>query len=162
MSIQALNWAFNQDVRPSAAKFVLVCLANRVSSEGHCWTSQKRLARDTSQSDRSVREHLSTLEELGLLTRTQRRRKDGTRASDGFDLNWQEDKWKVSPVDATAGKSRRTNRKISPGMNLTTNHQELSRARATRHRPKTGPRTLVLSGANTKTNSAASKFGTCG
>lgn len=114
MSIQALNWAFNQDVRPSAAKFVLVCLANRVNSEGHCWTSQKRLARDTSQSDRSVREHLSTLEELDLLTRTQRRRKDGTRASDGFDLNWQEDKWKVSPVYATAGKSRRTKRQDSP------------------------------------------------
>jgi len=115
VSIQALNWAFDRDVRPSGAKFILVCLANRVDSEGHCWTSQKRLAVDTNQSDRSVRQHLSRLEEIGLIRRSQRRRKDGTRAADAFDLNWHEDRWKHSPVeDEPTGISRRTNRKISP------------------------------------------------
>ena len=129
VSIQALNWAFDRDVRPSGAKFVLVCLANRVDSEGHCWTSQKRLAVDTNQSERSVRQHLSRLEKLGLIMRSRRRRKDGTRAADGFDLNWHEapvgDKptgksrqtnRQISPVveDEPTGKSRRTNRKISP------------------------------------------------
>ena len=76
MSFQGLNWAFKQDVKPSPAKFVLVALANYADENGHCYPSQKRLAEDACQSERSVRAHLASLEKQGLIRRSKRRRKE--------------------------------------------------------------------------------------
>ncbi len=60
MSITALNWAFSAKVKPSNAKFILVALSNYADEAGYCYPSQARLARDTGQSERSVRRHLAS------------------------------------------------------------------------------------------------------
>lgn len=82
MSVEAMSWAFRQPVEPCAAKFILVALGNFADEAGYCFPSQKRLAADTSQSERSVRQHLAALEQAGWIKR-EKRRQDGTNASDG-------------------------------------------------------------------------------
>ena len=62
MSHQAVTWAYEQDVTPSGAKFVLVTIANYASGEGYCYPGQGKLAKDTGLSERSVRAHLDRLE----------------------------------------------------------------------------------------------------
>ena len=92
MSITALNWAFSAKVKSSNAKFILVALSNYADEDGYCYPSQARLARDTGQSERSVRRHLAQLEADQWITRSERRRKNGSRTSDAFNLNWAERK----------------------------------------------------------------------
>lgn len=87
MSVWATKWAYEQDVTPCGAKFVLVALADFADAEGHCYPSQKRLAKMTGQSERSVRDHVLMLEEQGFLRRVKRTKADGTRATDEFFLN---------------------------------------------------------------------------
>lgn len=84
MSNRALTWAFDQDIQPSGAKFVLVALADHANEAGYCYPSQARLAFDTGQTDRAVRTHLATLEERGILVRERRNDEHGHRKSDGF------------------------------------------------------------------------------
>lgn len=119
MSIQALNWAYARAVTPSAAKFILVTLANYADEVGCCYPSQRRLAIGTGQSERSVRAHMATLEKQGWITRAPRRRNNGSRTSDTFHLNRQSDKRQISPVAAqTGGKSRQNHRRNLPPLNL--------------------------------------------
>ena len=88
MSVEAVAWAFAQEVTPAGRKFVLVALANHADAEGRCFPSQKRLAFMTGQSIRAVRDHLAALEEAGLITRVETRREsDGGRTSDTIFLN---------------------------------------------------------------------------
>lgn len=82
MSIQAVAWAIDQKTGSAAGKVVLLCLANYADEEGKCWPSQETIAAETELSERSVREWLQKLEEVGLLSREKRRRDDGYRASD--------------------------------------------------------------------------------
>lgn len=84
MSHQAVTWAYEQDVQPTGAKFVLVTLANYANADGYCYPSQITLARDTGQSERAVRNHLDALEASGYLLRERRHAKSGHRKSDGF------------------------------------------------------------------------------
>jgi DNA-binding transcriptional MocR family regulator len=84
MSIQAMTWAYEQDLSPTY-KFVLVTLANYATShEAHCtcFPGQKTLARDTGMDERTVRRALKFLEDMGFIDRMRRCRKDGTRTSD--------------------------------------------------------------------------------
>ena len=111
MSITALNWAFSAKVESSNAKFILVALSNFADEDGYCYPSQARLARDTGQSERSVRRHLAQLEADQWITRSERRRKNGSRTSDAFTLNWAERKRPIWPVvTATSGQSDQSNR----------------------------------------------------
>lgn len=101
MSVDAISWAKAQPVKPSAAKFVLVMLADYADEHGYCYPGQKRLAQDTSQSERSVRDHLAALERDGWIRRERRRRPDGTNASDGFVLCFDR-----QPANFSAGTER--------------------------------------------------------
>ncbi len=115
MSITALNWAFSAKVESSNAKFILVALSNYADEDGYCYPSQARLARDTGQSERSVRRHLAQLEADEWITRSERRRKNGSRTSDAFNLNWVEHKRPICPVvTEPTGQSGRDNRPICP------------------------------------------------
>jgi DNA-binding transcriptional ArsR family regulator len=87
VSFQAVTWAMSLDIKPAGKKFTLVALAAYADGEGTCFPGQKRLASDTSQSDRAVRTHLASLEEDGLLKRSHRQRQDGSRTSDQYTLN---------------------------------------------------------------------------
>lgn len=79
-----MTWAYEQDVKPAAAKFVLVTLANNANGEGYCWPGQQRLARLTGMSERALRDNIIALEEAGLIRRERRHRKSGSRSSDGY------------------------------------------------------------------------------
>ena len=85
MSVQAMTWAWEQNLDPSD-KLVLLALANRSNHEtGVCYPGQKLIAQECSMSDRSVRRHLKNLEALGLIERRPRMRKEGRgRTSDEY------------------------------------------------------------------------------
>ena len=101
MAIEWMTYALEQDIQTSA-KFVLVALANRANQDGECWPSQKDLAKQTSMTDRSVRNALTKLEELGYITREHRTRKDGTWSSDRYTIHR-----KIVPAENTSvGKKR--------------------------------------------------------
>lgn len=70
MSIEAMNWALSQQTgeRSSAAKSVLLILANRANHEGTCFPGIKGIAEQTSLSERSVIRQVKKLTELGLLS----------------------------------------------------------------------------------------------
>lgn len=87
MSVYAIVWAYEQDVSNSGAKFTLVTAAQYCNDQGICWVKQETLAEDMSMDRRSVMRHLDKLEnDYKLIERKERRRKDGTRASDLIQL----------------------------------------------------------------------------
>ena len=86
MSVHALSAAFAARGLSPSEKLVLLSLANYADEDGRCWPSQRRMAAETSLSDRTVRSVLSALEEKGLIRREERQREDGSRASDVITL----------------------------------------------------------------------------
>lgn len=67
MSINAISWAMNQDVFPSTAKFVLVCLCDNVGMDETVFPSLETLCKKTSQDRKTVIGCLDRLCSLGLL-----------------------------------------------------------------------------------------------
>ena len=102
MSIQAVGWALAQEIASSSAKFVLVAIANYADKDGRCWPSQKAVAFDTSLTDRSIRKAIAVLEDLGFIKRVERRRPDGSRASDVIQIV-AFDTGKLQPEDFSGG-----------------------------------------------------------
>ncbi len=78
MSIQAMQWAFEQDVGNSSAKFLLVCLADNVGNEGVCFPSIDLLCKKTNQDRKTIISNLDLLEELCLIQDT------GNRVGNGI------------------------------------------------------------------------------
>lgn len=64
------------------ARLVLWTLADMARDDGRAWPSQQHLADATGLSARTIRTALGELERVGWLWREQRRRRDGSRASD--------------------------------------------------------------------------------
>jgi len=77
MSARAITWAWEQTTTSSGQRLVLIALADRADDEGHCWPSAAWLARKCGLNERSVRRHLVTLEDQGLLQRERRHRANG-------------------------------------------------------------------------------------
>lgn len=69
MSHAATNWAIKQRGLKPATKIVLFYLADRHNPDYGCFPSQKTLAEDAEMSERSVRDHLDILEQMGLIQR---------------------------------------------------------------------------------------------
>jgi hypothetical protein len=86
MSIQAVAWAISQRVGSPTGKALLICLANYANEKGECWPSQTTIAREAELGERATRDWLQKLEVQGLITRTRRNRRDGSRTSDLFQL----------------------------------------------------------------------------
>jgi len=82
MSIRALAWAKSIRTGSPTTKAVLVAVADYADEDGVSWPSQQRLADDTELSLHSVMRALDKLEDLGLVKRERRHRKDGSRTSD--------------------------------------------------------------------------------
>lgn len=70
MSIEAMVWVFDQDIKPSTAKFVLLALADNCREEGIVWPSLSEICRKTSMNIKTVIANLDILEELGVLVDT--------------------------------------------------------------------------------------------
>lgn len=74
MSIEALNWAFRQEVKNSTAKFVLVAMANRANPNARgqvvAFTSLAYLAAVTAQDRKTVVSNLAKLRDWKLIEDT--------------------------------------------------------------------------------------------
>lgn len=68
MSIEAMQWAFNQDIKPSSVKFVLVSLGDNAQHDGLAWPSIAALCAKTGQDRKTVISALNRLEEGGFLS----------------------------------------------------------------------------------------------
>ncbi len=82
MSYSAMALARPIKTGSPTAKAVLLAIANYADEEGICWPSQEQLAEDTELSRHSIMRAIDALEEMGLLSRERRHRKDGCRSSD--------------------------------------------------------------------------------
>jgi hypothetical protein len=91
MSIEAVNWAFTQNIEPSTRKFILVAIAKYADDHGYCWPSQAALAKDVGCGVISVRRHLAQLEKDRFIKREARGRENGGRTSDGYTLPVEQD-----------------------------------------------------------------------
>ena len=87
MSHRASAWAWDTDLKGDPmVKFVLVALADQADDYGYCWPSQKTIAKKVCQGERTVRRHIATLRDLGLLTVIRRSSTRGRR-SNGYQLH---------------------------------------------------------------------------
>jgi hypothetical protein len=86
MSLDALSWAFNLDLPNSGVKLTLLALANFSDENGEAYPSQKAISVKTCLSERAIRRHLLTLEDLGIISRISRKRANGSYTSDRFKL----------------------------------------------------------------------------
>lgn len=77
-----MAWARGIKTGSATVKSVLLAIANYADEEGVCWPSQDQLADDTELSRHSIMRGLDQLEEMELVTRERRHRKDGSRSSD--------------------------------------------------------------------------------
>ena len=71
-----------------ATKIVLYWLSDHHNSEtGECFPSHKRLAELCEMTDRSVRNHLEELQNLGLIKIVERKRDNGSQTSNSYELH---------------------------------------------------------------------------
>jgi Helix-turn-helix domain len=87
MSIRAIDWVLEHEVKPASLKLVLVILANYASDTGMAYPSTETIARKTSVSRRSVVEALDLLVEQGWLEDTGKR-VGRTKQIKVFRLKW--------------------------------------------------------------------------
>lgn len=75
MCVEAITWALKQPVKRSAAKFVLVVLANSADAEHfQCWPSTAYLCEATAQDRKTVLDAIRRLLEEGFISDTGERR----------------------------------------------------------------------------------------
>jgi DNA-binding transcriptional MocR family regulator len=77
MSLEAMNWAWEQPVAKSTNKLVRLALADHANADGECWPSMKRIAERSDISARHVSRAINELVELGLIEKASRRRFGG-------------------------------------------------------------------------------------
>jgi hypothetical protein len=127
MSIEALNWAWEQPVQKAATKLVLLALADHSNSDGECWPSMKRIAERSDISARHVSRAIDELVTLGLVEKASRRRHGGqyrgwdyrllvqrTPASSGHQGPVTSGHGRPSPADAGVRSEPSENRKEEP------------------------------------------------
>lgn len=81
--MKASSWAWEQSTESSGQKLVLLALADAAGGNDNdhrmCWPSVGRISRMTGLGDRAVRVHIDRLDEMGLIRKYERRRRqDGT------------------------------------------------------------------------------------
>lgn len=87
MSMAAMAWAMRQELS-AIPKMILITLADHYNDEtGQCNPSVKRISIIAGVVQRTVEHHIETLQNSKLLTVTERRRDDGSRTSNQYDLN---------------------------------------------------------------------------
>jgi hypothetical protein len=89
MSVHAIAWAIDQKIDNSSAKLVLVVLANCINGKTRkCCPKLRTLAKNCTQSERTVRRNLEWLEQNGFIRRIAYYDKiEGQRAND-YQLLW--------------------------------------------------------------------------
>ena len=82
MSYQASAWAVAQKCESGTEKAILLVLASYIGPDGTCFPGQDTLADQACCSVKSVERALKSFEDKGWISRSVRRRKDGSRTSD--------------------------------------------------------------------------------
>jgi len=100
-----MTWAFEQKL-PGNIKLVLLALADNANDDGYCWPSQEVIADKSSMTTRNLRRVLAALEERGYIRIDERRRPDGYKASNGYQLS--PDKLSAKSSPDIQGSSQRT------------------------------------------------------
>ena len=72
MSLEAITWAFRQQLSPSE-KLVLLTLADYADDEDKCWPKQETLATRTGLARPTIALKLKSLEEQSMITRQHRK-----------------------------------------------------------------------------------------
>lgn len=86
MGVTAMAWAWMQDAGTPGSKLVLMALADHANDDGVCWPGQATIARKAEMSTRAVRDNLERLVARGLVQVEERRRQDGSKASNLYVL----------------------------------------------------------------------------
>jgi hypothetical protein len=86
MSIKAMNWAMAQMVGGPSGKVVLMAYADYADENGVCWPAINTIAKITEQSRATVQRRLRDFEKIGIITRRERTRDDGSQTSDEITL----------------------------------------------------------------------------
>ncbi|MGC9539959.1 helix-turn-helix domain-containing protein [Streptomyces sp. UG1] len=86
MSIEAMAWAFRQNIPKPGAKLVLLALCDFADEAWSCFPGQATLAEKTSQGERTVRRHLEWLEKEGFIV-SRARFSDGHRTSNRYTIH---------------------------------------------------------------------------
>ncbi|WP_020594131.1 helix-turn-helix domain-containing protein [Kiloniella laminariae] len=101
MAIEAMSWAWDLPI-PQGPKLILLALADYSNAYGVAFPGQDSLARRASMSDRSVRSHVEALVKSDLVTVYERRRRGGSRTSNGYILAWGADRRAMPEFDLDA------------------------------------------------------------
>lgn len=125
MSLKALTWAFDQALKPDL-KIVLLALADYADGDGVCWPGQKSIAAKAGMSERTVREKLLALEELGYIARRRRQNSDGYRSTDEYKL------LPVNPAGGPTGENAGPNRQTVAATEEPSEPSVSNKQRATR------------------------------
>src|SRR5690349_10179005 len=103
MSVQAMTWAFDQDIPPKP-KVVLLALANRADpATGKCWPGLERLARESSVPERSLIRHIAALVRNGYVIRERTRDARGRQRNNVYYLLLDRDPGKFGPWKFASG-----------------------------------------------------------
>lgn len=86
VSIEAMAWAFKQQIPNPGAKLVLLALCDFADESWSCFPGQETLSTKTSQSLSTVRRHLTWLEQHGYMSRSPRF-VEGRRTSNRYILH---------------------------------------------------------------------------
>ncbi|XBH21692.1 helix-turn-helix domain-containing protein [Jonesiaceae bacterium BS-20] len=106
MSVKASSWAWSLKSVSGHELLVLLALADAANDDGYCWPSQAEIACKARQVDRTVRRHLTSLTQKGLIqVETRMRRGWGNgRSSNGYYLNLG-----MTDADVVAGQTQPDN-----------------------------------------------------
>jgi DNA-binding MarR family transcriptional regulator len=77
---------YERDELPQRAKLVYIYLHDRCDKEKKAWPSIKRIAKDLSMSDKTVRRAIKDLEKAGLVRKEYAYRKNGSCTSNRYFL----------------------------------------------------------------------------
>jgi len=86
MSVKAVNWAWNQDLKPTPM-VVLQRLADFAGQDGKCYASYYRLTTDCNVSKNTIIKTLRELVEWGYITKIKNKHANQSNASNSFILN---------------------------------------------------------------------------
>lgn len=84
MSVDAISWAFRQNVKPAAKKFVLIALADNADQYGICFPSYKHVQEKTGLSRRAVIDNCKSLIADGLIQKATRERWNNSSTSNAY------------------------------------------------------------------------------
>jgi len=74
MSVEAMAWAFKQDIDDAQTKLILLALCDHADEDGWCWPSQDKLAKKACCSHDTAARRLVMLENDGFIIRRRRAR----------------------------------------------------------------------------------------